>query len=110
MSYEQRVEHMRTVIVPGVQEMFDTRDPDHGTEYQLITCERCHGEDGESRRYAMPNLPAVDTSYGAETSSRFLDEHVIPWLLDELGYEPEDVATPAGLGCNLCHLPMDGPG
>lgn len=105
MSRQDREMYMVGKVLPIMNELFQRQ---YGDRYPAsgITCETCHGADGEARGFAMPSghlmqLPAYGSPAAAAMaqsmpdSVRFMRETVTPTMGTLLGIE--------GYRCSHCH-------
>ena len=104
------MEHMKTVVMPRMKEVFAPFEP---PEFANMKCGACHGEGAKNGSFKMPNpkLPKLSYTDGFKKhmdkkpeATKFMMEKVVPEMASLLGMQPYDPATKKGLGCGACHL------
>ncbi|RMH40909.1 MAG: hypothetical protein D6689_12275 [Deltaproteobacteria bacterium] len=109
MDRRERLDVMKTLVMPRMAEAFRAFDPDR---YAKPTCLTCHGDGAVDGTFAMPNpeLPALDFGAGwPDYAARhprvvaFMKDVVKPEMARLLGLPEWTEAEPAGFGCWSCH-------
>ena len=110
MDHQQRLEHMKNVVMPRMKELFAAVD---AKRYGEMKCVTCHGEGAKNQTFKMPNpkLPKLSYTDGFKkhidktpVMTKFMMEKVVPEMAALLGEQPFDPATKKGFGCAECHL------
>ncbi len=108
MSHAERLDQMKTVVLPKLQGDFQAFD---AKKYEKFSCTTCHGERIKSGNFTMPNpdLPKI----GAAEFKKFMDtkpemtkfmmSKVEPDTAAAINLKPYDPATKTGFGCGGCH-------
>ena len=105
----QRLERMKTVVVPNMKAVFQRHDAE---EFAEFNCATCHGAGAKQGQFEMPNaaLPALNPADGFKVhmdelpnGTRFMMEEVVPEMAKALGESPYDPKTGQGFGCFECH-------
>jgi len=111
MGFEARKAYMQSSVLPRMTRVFQAYDAER---FARVTCETCHGEGAEARRYTMPNA-RLFTLYPSGHDKqialvrerpeilRFMFNRVVPEVQALLGAEPYDATTGTGLSCFTCH-------
>ncbi len=101
-----RLTFMEAKVTPRMRDLFVAED---SHRYPKFACATCHGRDGPSRGYRMPNpsllleptewntAPAPDPSRAPSATDAFMARVVAPELARLLG------RAPAQGGCFVCH-------
>jgi hypothetical protein len=109
MTKDQKKEHMKSVVLPGMQAVFQELD---ATKYADIKCGFCHGAGVKDGSFEMPNpeLPKLDPENGFAKHvkdepqlTQFMMDRVSPEMARLLGVPPYDPETHEGFGCFNCH-------
>lgn len=117
MSFEQREEFMRDVVLPRMKEVFVAFD----AKFEGMDCVTCHGDGAFDGSYAMPSpqltvLPGTEEAFieKYETDpeharwSDFMFEQVVPEIASLLQVPRYDPLTQTGtFSCHNCHM-LDG--
>lgn len=110
MSQEERLDHMRKVVMPAMKRVFQDHD---AQRYATFGCPTCHGPGAKEGDFAMPSeaLPRLDATDGFAahrasdpTTTAWMMEAVVPAMAASLGIPRYDPATQTGFGCFGCHL------
>jgi len=113
MTHDQKVELMKTVVMPKMGAVFKEFD---AKKYAEITCATCHGPGAKEGKMQMPNakLPKLDRTNGFakhmkknEKVTKFMMEKVTGEMAAALGVPAFNPETKQGFGCGGCHL-MEG--
>jgi len=109
MSGEQKMNHMKKVVVPKMASLFQSHDQAEFAEFNCVTC---HGKGAKQGSFKMPNpsLPVLDpTDQFAKAKQahpamlEFMMKQVTPTMAGLLGMQPYDPTTKQGFGCGNCH-------
>ena len=111
MDHEQRVQYMRTVVLPQMRQTFAEFDSE---KFGRINCKTCHGDGATNESFEMPNpklpkLPATTEGFQElmkkdSAIMNFMMHKVKPQMAELLGMAPSDPkANPKGFGCFNCH-------
>ncbi|MCB9642260.1 MAG: hypothetical protein H6728_04235 [Myxococcales bacterium] len=102
-TYDQRLTWMGTEVVGAMGALFVEFDPARYKDN--FSCETCHGKDGPSLKYKMPNkvfpmdpnnpITENDSDPQLAKYAKFMKEKVMPEMKRLLG--KQDIT------CNLCH-------
>lgn len=107
LSAGDRLQHMKTVVVPEMKAVFTGFDQE---EFADFSCTTCHGARARQGNFEMPNpdLP-LDAEEMAEHPkiTEFMKTKVVPEMARLMGEAPYDPATHAGFGCYECHTKKD---
>ena len=100
-DFLQRVAYMEVVVFPTMSALFIELDAERFGE---MSCETCHGPDPGENDYEMPSgtLPDLPIDDKPE-EEQFMEDVVLPTMLDLLEAEPFDRDTGTGFGCRGCH-------
>jgi len=109
-SKDQKMEYMKTAVMPKMGGEFHDFD---AKKYAEPKCALCHGSGAKDGNFKMPNpdLPKLDaTPAGFKTLSAkkpqifdFMMKHVEPDVAQLIGEQPFDMKTQQGFGCFDCH-------
>ena len=110
LDLDQREEFMERIFMPVMAEHFREFDPD---AYEVFVCATCHGPDGETIFWEMPNEAVAPISL-ADTPVEDIEDPerraVAIWMdeviLPEMGRLFEQELTLEGASCLDCH-PFD---
>jgi hypothetical protein len=109
MSHDQRLELMKTVVMPKMKELFSAFDPKH---YSDMKCTTCHGDGVKDKTFKMPNPKLPKLSFTDHFKkhmdkkpemTKFMMEKVVPEMATLLGTQPFNPETKQGFGCMGCH-------
>jgi cytochrome c553 len=114
MNLDQRLEFMKTTVLPAAKVKFQTFD---AKRYATFDCITCHGPGAEDGSFEMPNpkikaLPATEEAYMAWVAkdadaaryTKFMSEEIVPMMAQLLDEKPFDPATHSGtFSCPACH-------
>jgi hypothetical protein len=110
MSHAERLELMKTVIVPKMAADFQGFD---AKKYEKFGCGNCHGARIKDGNFAMPNpeLPHLSFTDGFKKHmtakpeiTKFMMQKVEIDMAAALGLQPFDMKTKQGFGCSGCHI------
>ncbi len=110
MNHEQKVEHMKSVVMPKMTAVFQEFD---GKKYKEFGCPTCHGEGAKEGKFEMPNkkLPKLSSKNSfakhmkkGRKVTEFMMQKVTPEMAGTLGTEPFNPETKKGFGCGGCHV------
>lgn len=110
MSHDQKLEHMKTVVMPKSKELFAAFD---AKEFGNMKCPTCHGDGAKNQTFKMPNPKLPKLSYTDHfkkhmdkkpEETKFMMEKVVPEVAAMLGMQPFDPKTQKGFGCANCHI------
>lgn len=101
LDYDGKLTFMGSDLYGPMQTLFQAHDAE---KYKSFSCATCHGEDGASKKYVMPNglHPLTKGSYDGEeqTEVTFMREKVVPKMVELMG---NDFAEGGAKGCFACH-------
>jgi hypothetical protein len=110
LEHEQRVEHMKHVVLPGMKLEFEAWKPD---EFAEMDCDTCHGEGAHDETFEMPNPDLPKLPGGPDgfeqllrekpEAAEFMAKVVVPKMAAMLGEKPYDAKEHKGFGCFRCH-------
>jgi hypothetical protein len=110
MTKEQRIEYMKTAVLPKMKPEFIGYN---AKRYAEMSCVTCHGEGAKNGSFKMPNakLPKVPATMDGfkklmaakPKAAEFMAKTVVPEMAKLLGQDPFDPATGKGFGCHNCH-------
>lgn len=111
MGKEERINLMKTVVMPKMGELFKAHD---AKKFKEVTCKTCHGPGAKDGNFKMPNagLPKLNAKDGFKKHmdkahadiTKFMMTKVVPEMAGILGKPVYDPATHAGFGCGGCHV------
>ncbi len=111
MGKEERINVMKTMVMPKMGELFKAHD---GKKFKEITCKTCHGPGAKDGNFKMPNagLPKLNAKDGFKKHmdkahadiTKFMMTKVVPEMAGILGKPVYDPATHTGFGCGGCHV------
>jgi hypothetical protein len=111
MDREQRVQYMRTVVLPQMRQTFAEFNSE---KFGRINCKTCHGDGATNESFKMPNpqlpkLPATTEGFQElmkkdSAIMNFMMHKVKPQMAQLLGMSEFDPkSNPEGFGCFNCH-------
>ena len=110
MTKDQRIDYMKTTVLPRMKQAFTAFDPDH---YDKMNCVTCHGDSATDGSFKMPNpkLPVLPNSpegfkrLAAERPAvmDFMKNEVKPRMAALLGVPEWTPETKSGFACGACH-------
>ena len=110
MVKEQRIDYMKTVVLPQMKQAFTHFSPDR---FDKMNCVTCHGDGATDGSFKMPNprLPVLpNSSEGFKQLARerpaamdFMKGEVKPKMAALLGMPEWTPETKSGFGCGACH-------
>jgi hypothetical protein len=113
-SHDQKLEYMKSTIMPKAAAMFHDFD---AKKYADAKCNLCHGAGAKTGTFKMPNpaLPKLDLSEAGFKALKDKHPKVLEFMINVvhenaslLGEQPYDPATQKGFGCMECHTPKGG--
>jgi hypothetical protein len=115
MNNEQRIVHMRNVVVPLAQEVFGAWRPE---KHSRVDCTLCHGTGVDTGNFKMPSgnlmrlsgklLLGPEFQINGDTTRLKLDR-LVPPMAQALNKKRFNIVTRKGFGCYSCHLGPSGP-
>jgi hypothetical protein len=110
MVKEQRIEYMKTVVLPRMKTAFTQFSPDR---FDKMNCVTCHGDGATDGSFKMPNpklpvLPNSPEGFKQLAGERpavmaFMKNEVKPKMAAMLGMPEWTPETHSGFGCGACH-------
>jgi cytochrome c553 len=110
MVKEQRIDYMKSVVLPRMKQAFTQFSPDR---YSKMNCVTCHGDSAADGSFKMPNprLPVLPNSSDgfkelAADKPAFMDfmkNEVKPKMAAMLGMPEWTPEMKTGFGCGACH-------
>lgn len=110
MTKDQRIEYMKTTVLPRMKQAFTAFDPDH---FDKMNCVTCHGDSATDGSFKMPNprlpvLPNSPEGFKRLASERpaimdFMKNEVKPRMAALLGMPEWTPETKSGFACGACH-------
>lgn len=112
LDQDQRIEFMKTVVVPTMKPLFTKHD---SAKFRAFGCETCHGKGAGTGDYSMPNselpkLNLADLTMFKKEDLEWMQQVVKPTmanLLKQAEYSPQNTH---GFGCLSCHTPIEAGG
>ena len=110
MSHAQRLNTMKTVVVPKLGADFKAFD---AKKYDNFGCVTCHGERIKQGDAKMPNPDLPHLNYTDNFKKQrekkgamvdFMMQKVEPDMAAAIGEKPFDMQTKTGFGCGNCHI------
>jgi cytochrome c551/c552 len=108
MTHDQRLERMKTEVLPTMSASFKAFD---AAGFAHMSCVTCHGPGAKEGKFGMPNpeLPKLpkDGNFAKlpEKATAFMKQQVVPEMAAMLNMAAYDPATQQGFGCFNCHTP-----
>ena len=114
MNADQRLEFMKTTVLPAAKAKFQAFD---AKRFEKFDCVTCHGPGAEDGSFEMPNpkikaLPPTAEAYkawiakdaNAKRYTDFMSNEVVPMMADLFQVKAFDPATHTGeFSCPACH-------
>ena len=110
MNKDQRLEYMKSVVVPRMKQVFVNFSPDR---FGKMNCVTCHGDSATEGTFKMPNpklpkLPSSPDGFKKLAAERpavmeFMKNEVKPKMAALLGKPEYNPETKSGFGCTDCH-------
>jgi len=114
MSFDERKEYMKTVVMPTMKAEFVAFD---STRFTAMNCRTCHGSGVKAGDFKMPNSRIPKLHMNFEEMQRdnphymeFMGKVVKPKMAALLGVQPYSHENPTGFGCQSCHMFEEAPG
>ncbi len=110
LSHGERLELMKKVVAPKLGADFKAFD---AKRYENFSCVTCHGERIKNGDAKMPNPDLPHLSYTDNFKkhmtekpavTKFMQEKVVPDMIEALHEKPYDPQTKEGFGCGECHI------
>jgi len=111
MPHEERIAHMKHVVLPTMKLEFQAWKSD---EFAEMDCATCHGAGARDETFEMPNpdlprLPGGPDGFekllrDEPEAAAFMAQVVVPKMAAMLGEHPYDAKQHDGFGCFRCHL------
>ncbi len=109
MSFDERKDYMKKVILPTMREKFIAFD---STRFIAMNCRTCHGSGVKAGDFKMPNerLPKLHMNFAEMAHDNphymeFMGGTVKPEMAALLGLEPFNPENHTGsFGCQSCHM------
>lgn len=105
MTAEQKLAHMKTVIMPKMSKVFQEGDAKH---YADFGCKTCHGDKKQDPHVVLPKLTLSGDGFqklmaAKPAVTKFMAEKVTPAMATAMNEQPFDPKTHKGFGCGGCH-------
>jgi cytochrome c553 len=110
MNKDQRIDYMKSVVLPRMRQVFTNFSPDH---YSKMSCITCHGDSAADGSFKMPNpklpkLPTTPDGFKQLAADKpavmdFMKNEVKPKMAALLGTPEYNPETKSGFGCMECH-------
>lgn len=108
MSFDERKDYMKKVVMPAMKEEFFAFD---STRFTAMNCRTCHGSGVKAGDFKMPNarIPKLHMNFEEMTRDnphymQFMGKVVKPKMAALLGLQPYSHDNPTGFGCQSCHM------
>jgi len=113
MSFNERKEYMKNVVMPAMKEEFNAFD---STRFTAMNCRTCHGSGVKDGDFKMPNSRIAKLTMNFEEMAHdnphymeFMGKVVKPKMAALLGVQPYSHENPTGFGCQSCHMFEEAP-
>ena len=105
MNHDQRIEFMKTTVVPAMAPLFQKHDAE---KFKDFGCKTCHGAAAADGQFTMPNeeLPVLDfadMSKWKPADLEWMNKEIKPTMAKLLGEAEYSDTNPKGFGCLECH-------
>jgi hypothetical protein len=109
MAHDQKVEHMKSVVMPKMSALFQEFD---AKKYKEFGCPTCHGPGAKEGKFEMPNkkLPKLSSKDNFakhmkehKKVTEFMMQKVVSEMASTIEMEPYNPETQKGFGCGGCH-------
>lgn len=113
MSFDERKEYMKKVVMPTMYEEFNKFD---STRFSAMNCRTCHGSGVKAGDFKMPNsriakliMNFEEMAHDNPNYMKFMASVVKPKMAALLGLPEYTHATQSGFGCMNCHMFEEAP-
>ncbi|MBS1495171.1 MAG: hypothetical protein JST55_16815 [Bacteroidetes bacterium] len=113
MSFEERKNYMKKVVMPAMYEEFNKFD---STRFTAMNCRTCHGSGVKVGDFKMPNsrIPKLhmnfeEIAHDNPNYMTFMASVVKPKMAALLGLPEYTHESQSGFGCMNCHMMEEAP-